>query len=148
MRFPTENTEEFPTEVTEEFPAEDTAFFLSEDGTITDYVTGLMWQKSGSENRMKYEKAEEYIRKLNQEKFAGYTDWHLPTVPEFMSLLEPNEKNGDLYIDPVFDKTQGWCWSSDKTPSSWEWYVNFIYGGVPELLAGNGSCYVRGVRSR
>ncbi|MGE0085881.1 MAG: TIR domain-containing protein [Desulfococcaceae bacterium] len=117
------------------------------DGTVTDAATGLMWQKSGSADGIIYEKVEEYIRKLNQEKFAGYNDWHLPTIPELISLLEPDEKNGDLYIDPVFDKTQIWCWSSDKERCGCGWHADFNYGNVNEALFPNVDYYVRGVRS-
>jgi hypothetical protein len=115
---------------------------------VVDPAIGLMWQKSGSDNYMTYEDAQQYIENLNRQKFADYSDWRLPTIPELMSLLEPTEKNGNLYIDPVFDATQRWCWSTDLVAGSAEsaWRVHFHNGGVHWGYLINGS-YVRGVRS-
>ncbi|MGQ1889468.1 Lcl C-terminal domain-containing protein [Thermophagus sp. OGC60D27] len=52
------------------------------DGTITDNVTGLMWQK-GFEV-MTYAEAVEKVRSFNQ---ANYTDWRIPTIKEAYSLI-------------------------------------------------------------
>ena len=100
------------------------------NGTITDRATGLMWQKSGADNYINYEQAQAYVEKLNRDRFAGYSDWRLPTVEELASLLEPSEMNGDLYIDPIFDKTQKYCWTSDRYGSSGAWFVYFSYGSI------------------
>jgi hypothetical protein len=115
------------------------------NGTITDNSTGLMWQKSGSPDYMNYDNAKAYIEELNSKKFAGYSDWRLPTVDELKSLLTPKEMNGDLYIDPVFDKTQRYCWTSDTRASGGAWGVAFFNGNVIWLNL-NGSNYARAVR--
>ncbi|MDZ7319999.1 MAG: DUF1566 domain-containing protein [candidate division KSB1 bacterium] len=97
---------------------------------VVDHITGLMWQQSGSPNYMNYTEAEKYIRGLNQQRFAGYNDWRLPTLEEAMSLMEP-KKYDDLYIDPVFDRTQIWIWTADTPRAGVAWVVSF----------GNGYCY-------
>jgi len=115
------------------------------DGTITDRATGLMWEKLGSNEHLKYENATAYIDELNRKRFAGYDDWRLPTVDELKSLLTPEKMNGELYVDPLFDKTQTYCWTSDKRTGG-SWIVIFKYGGVychGLLVVG----YVRAVRS-
>ncbi|MDM8551252.1 DUF1566 domain-containing protein [Desulfobacterales bacterium HSG2] len=119
-------------------------FVKSRDGkTVTDRSTGLMWQQSGSDNYMTYEKVQAYVRYLNRNKFAGYSDWRLPTVEELMSLMEREKVNG-LYIDPVFDRKQSWCWSADKRESGGAWVVHFTSGHVYWDAHYN---YVRVVRS-
>ncbi|MCP4105054.1 MAG: DUF1566 domain-containing protein [Desulfobacteraceae bacterium] len=116
------------------------------DGTVTDSVTGLMWEKSGSDNYMNYDNARAYIDDLNRRKFAGHNDWRLPTLEELASLLE-NKRIDDCYIDPVFDCEVFWCWSADKTASGGAWYVDFSSGYVDWLNFGYGH-YARAVRSR
>ncbi len=116
------------------------------DDTITAHTTGLMWQKSGSDKTLTYEKAKAYVEKLNRIKFAGYADWRLPTVDELASLLIPKEMNGDLYINLIFDKTQRYCWTSDPRASGGAWVIHFDGGDVVwnDLVDDD---YVRAVRS-
>jgi len=116
------------------------------DGTITDHATGLMWQKSGSPNWIYLKDVPAYIEKFNSEKFVGYSDWRLPTIDELKSLLTLKEMNGNLYINPLFDKTQRWCWTSDKCASGGAWVVGFVNGDVGwGSLSDDG--YARAVRS-
>ena len=52
------------------------------DGTITDMVTGLMWQKSFEV--MSYQEA---VEKVKTFKLAGYNDWRIPDIKEVYSLI-------------------------------------------------------------
>ncbi len=97
---------------------------------VINHATGLTWQQSGSQKELTYSQAQDYIKQLNRKRFAGYSDWWLPTVAELLSLVEKNKENGDLYISKVFDKRQRWRWSSDKRSSSLAWFVHFLSGGV------------------
>lgn len=63
------------------------------DGTITDNVTGLMWQKSSDLNgdgkidvndKLTYSKA---LAGASNFALAGYDDWRLPTIKELYSLI-------------------------------------------------------------
>jgi ankyrin repeat protein len=105
------------------------------NGTITDRSTGLMWQKSGSSRELYLVKTEDYIKKLTRDGFAGYSDWRIPTTDEIVSLLKQTKQNGKgLHIDPLFDKTQYSCWSSDVGISNIltghynAWFVSFEEG--------------------
>lgn len=117
------------------------------DTVALDYASGLMWQQSGSD-RLNYKKAEEYIKKLNRDKFAGFNDWRLPTLEETMSLMERERLVGLLYINPVFDEKQSWIWTSDiKERASLAWSVSFSRGDCLNFDVGSGY-YVRAIRSR
>jgi len=91
------------------------------DGTITDEATGLMWQKSGSLGTKTWARGQKYVKRLNKDLFAGYSDWRLPTIEELASLVEREEING-IHIDPLFDNKQKICWSSDQGPPALHGY--------------------------
>ena len=110
---------------------------------VVDNATGLMWHQSGTDYEMERglstmtfdnyisRKINEWVEDLNSEGYAGYNDWRLPTVDEAVSLLESSEKNGDLYIDPVFSKKQEYIWMGDMFDGSTiAWVVNFDHGIV------------------
>ncbi len=54
------------------------------DGTVTDLVTGLMWQADPGE-KMTYEQAMGGVSSFN---LAGYNDWRLPSIKELYSLID------------------------------------------------------------
>ncbi len=127
------------------------------DGTITDRATGLMWERSGSEKLIRHDKLKSYVDELNRKQHLGYSDWILPHVDELASLLEPAEKGSikpdpsvGLFIHPLFDRSQSWCWTADKLSSKEAWVVYFYsgcVGGYPVVHGMDGfSCYVRVVR--
>jgi hypothetical protein len=53
------------------------------DGTVTDIVTGLMWQQDPGE-KMTYDAA---VAGAATFDLAGYDDWRLPTIKELYSLI-------------------------------------------------------------
>ena len=68
------------------------------DGTVTDRVTGLMWQKTPDVVKRTQDDAETHARRL---KLAGRDDWRLPTIKELFSLADfrGNMRTGTPYID-------------------------------------------------
>jgi len=139
-------------------------FVDNNDGTVTDKATGLMWQKSGSSSSLENRGAKEYIKRLNRKRFAGHSDWRMPTIEELASLIKKAKIKG-VHIDPVFDNKQSQSWCSDKRTESdgghyGGWIVSFSHGGImPAKLASektirseggkqfNHNNYVRAVRS-
>jgi len=103
---------------------------IDDEKVVVDHATGLMWQQSGSYDYMKRKEVKKWLRGLNRKGYAGYTDWRVPTVEEASSLLEASEKNGNLYIDTVFDKKQRWLWTGDSCSSGGMWRVYFDDGYV------------------
>jgi len=123
-----------------------TVKIINDDTVVFDGASGLMWQKGGSSEEMTYEQAKQWIQVLNQRGYAGYHDWRLATLEETMSLMEPKEKSGSLFIHPVFDSKQWRIWTSDLVlGESRAWVVGFDGGGCGR--GGFASFCVRAVRS-
>jgi hypothetical protein len=124
------------------------------DGTVTDRSTGLMWQKTEAPDYCPWHKAQPYVDQLNAGKFAGYSDWRLPTIEEIASLMSHGKQNDGLYLSHVFTNKM-WFWSCDPgsegagrqwTGSKFAWAINFDYGSVFCLETTNAQ-NVRAVRS-
>lgn len=115
---------------------------------VVDHASGLMWQQSGSTEDITIDDARKYVDDLNKKSFAGFKDWRLPTLEEAISLMESKKSKNNLYIDPIFDATQEWIWTSDPVQgeSRAAWVVAFGIGdcGWDDV---NGYGYVRAVRS-
>ena len=82
------------------------------DGTVTDPNSGLMWKKSDAwldtQKYYTWPGHVEYVEGVNKEKFAGYTDWRIPSKAEAATLfdktLENFDKNGTKFcVDPIFE---------------------------------------------
>ena len=55
------------------------------DGTVTDLVTGLIWQKGLVAEKMTYDEA---VAGADTCNIGGYSDWRLPTIKELYSLID------------------------------------------------------------
>ena len=119
-----------------------------DDKVVMDHASGLMWQRSGSDEGTDYEGAKEYVHQLNQKSFAGHSDWRLPTLEEAMSLMEQTKNRDGLYIDSVFDKEQAWIMTSDLHKGLFgirAWVVDFSSGSCCSISFSSAHC-VRAVR--
>jgi len=85
----------------------------NQDGTITDPNSGLMWKQTDAWLDMHkfytWQDQPSYIEKLNNEKFAGHSDWRIPNKAEASTLVEKGrkerviDKNGTEFpMDPIF----------------------------------------------
>lgn len=71
------------------------------DGTITDNVTGLMWQKVMGE-KMSFEEAFQRAKEL---ELGGHHDWRVPSIKELYSLiLFIGRVHGQRTIEPFIDQ--------------------------------------------
>jgi serine/threonine-protein kinase len=120
-------------------------FVEREGGLIHDRATGLTWERSGSEYPVTWEQAENYIDRMNRNRFGGFRDWRLPTVEELRTLIDPPPQGTALCIPPVFDPAQKWLWSCDRRSHIAAWYVSLDLGFVAAHDF-TGYFYVRGVR--
>lgn len=134
----------------------ETRFTDNSDNTITDTLTGLMWQESyayiETGNYISWYDANEYIVALNAKELGGYADWRLPDRLEMQSLYEisrPFQSRGRtfiLHIDPIFEFSYGSCFWTSKTRLSAALGFEFDTGDMHWYPQGKISGSVRAVR--
>lgn len=61
------------------------AYVVHDDGTVTDDLTGLMWQEAPQHGAYTWAEADSYCTSLT---LATYGDWRLPTFIELVSILD------------------------------------------------------------
>ena len=120
------------------------------NGTVTDNVTGLMWQKADG-GEMTWDSATTYSLNL---ALGGHTDWRLPTAHEAYSLMNLGTINPALNTSAFTASTAEYWWTRDTLAGDKTrvWATNAGGGIGPhpksETISAGGSkrFHVRGVR--
>ena len=97
------------------------------DGTVTDIVTGLMWQQDVPAVTYNWAQAKAYCPTLT---LAGQSDWRLPTRIELVSLIDFG-RSGPAINTTYFPSTPSdWFWSSSPRAdlSLAAFYISFNFG--------------------
>jgi Protein of unknown function (DUF1566) len=148
------------------------------DGTISDLVTGLMWEKKSddgglhdqddiyvwsSENGLQ-ETIWDWLADVNAEGgtgFAGHSDWRIPNVRELASIVDYEQ--ADPAVDPIFATgcAPGCTTATCSCTSSFHYWTSTTQAETPlfawVVVFGTGSVdpdqkisfrYVRAVRGR
>ena len=142
-----------------QFTGNQSSYTDNGDGTVTDNVTGLVWQQSPASTGLSYQEAEAYCESL---ELAEYDDWRIPTTKELFSISDFSQ--GWPYLDTAyFDLAESGSVSKDE--QYWtEYYVGTtVEGGseaafgvnhatghikaYPATVSGQMGNYVRAVRS-
>lgn len=109
------------------------------DGTVTDNVTGLMWQRDLPDDKYTYAESVVYAEAST---LAGYTDWRLPTIKELYSLIlfsgvtGMSESTSVPYLDDgVFDFRFGGAVNASERFIDAQYATSTIYKGT--TMGGN-----------
>ena len=120
-------------------PAEDEAFYGQDaqftgnafsytdngDGTVTDNVTGLVWQQTPDGNPYSWEQAQSYCESLT---LGGQDDWRMPTLKELFSISDFSA--GWPYLDTdYFDLAASDSISKDEQYWADNTYVGYTSEG-------------------
>jgi serine/threonine-protein kinase len=100
------------------------------DGTVAERTTGLVWERYGSRYPLTWERANAHVARLNKKRYAGRTDWRLPTVAELATLFTGRTEPGEFCLEPAFDPQKGRLWSADRKAFTAAWYVDAELGFV------------------
>ena len=122
-------------------------FTDNRDGTVTDNVTGLIWQQEDDNISRPWEEALTYCNGLT---LASHGDWRLPNIKELESITD------DTVYDPAIDATyfpgtNAFVYrssTSNISDVSYAWSVGFTSGNVHYLGVSRKTdgCFVRCVR--
>ncbi len=115
----------------------------NEDGTITDNVTGLMWERDMGE-KITFEEA---FIKADESNLGGHTDWRVPTIKELYSLIQftgqvKGEQAITMFLDtnyfnqPIGDLSMGEREIDAQTWSATE-YVGLTMNGNATVFGVN-----------
>ena len=110
--------------------------------TVTDYRTGLMWQKTDDGQQRNWADAKQYCGDL---VLGGYDDWRLPRIDELETIVDYSRV--DPAIDPLFvcRSLDYWSGSPLGNYTDYAWSVHF-YFGYSSCSCNPSNYYVRCVR--
>jgi hypothetical protein len=121
------------------------------DGTITDRLSGLMWDQNG--NRAGAPRTwDQALSDCNILSLGGYNDWRLPNFNELESLINSGEADSATWLNAqgfsgVVGGSGNLYWSSTTflAHTSTAWHVQMSYGFAMNDVK-TGSHYVLAVR--
>lgn len=95
--------------------------------TVSDRITGLMWQREGLDI-MSYRMLQRETERLNRDNFAGHSDWRIPTLAEAMSLMEPAVNEKQQHMHDCFSSRQPFIFvDATRNPGGY-WFVDYNHG--------------------
>lgn len=113
------------------------------DGTVTDNVTGLMWQQAVSATTYSWADALAYCPTLT---LAGHHDWRLPSRIELVSIVD------DSLTDATTDSANfpatpaGYFWTSSRLAGTLTDAWTVVFNGGTYAVQTSDSSYARCVR--
>jgi hypothetical protein len=119
---------------------------ITSGSTITDNLTGLVWAQAGNlmatrdpsfdtegtagDGLVSWQKALDYVKKLNTESYLGFSDWRLPNMDELASLYDYSKSNPATALSFTGLSTTYWSSSSYAGDTTQAWTVNLQSPGI------------------
>lgn len=124
-------------------------FELVLDGAgVLDKETGLVWEQSPSTSTMPWESSFYHCNQVVEK--GDRKGWHVPTVEQLASLVDPSQANPALPNDHPFSNvmwpTFYWTASAHAYVTNDAWSVGFSTGEVAHNLKTGSSKYVWCIR--
>lgn len=129
-------------------------YLKKDDGTIYDSLSSLTWMTNDSqlnlEKEVSWQEAEDYAKDMNKKKFAGHSDWRMPSLHEALSLYDKDKlnkdvKGSDIHIDSIFPPGACNCtWTTDTRGK--EAQILFYVNGCPYWYGKEDKTISHGVR--
>jgi hypothetical protein len=115
------------------------------NGTITDHLTGLVWQKKPAEEALNWEKSLIYAESL---ALGGFRDWRLPNIKELRSISEESKSNPSVDTNYFTIAGAKKFWASTTLPNqaarAWYWDTQYGITSHADKTAGHLVLAVRG----
>lgn len=110
------------------------SYTVHPDGTVTDDVTGLMWQQAVDALKRAWADASSYCAGLD---LAGHCDWRLPSRIELASLVDVSRIDPSIEADVFPDTPTRTFWASSPlaTIPMAAWAVDFAGGRTVNTTA-------------
>lgn len=73
------------------------------DGTVTDLTADVLWAKRDSRQDLgkwlNWDESNAYMKACNEQSYAGYNDWRLPTKSEVRNLLKHKDAYREVFLN-------------------------------------------------
>jgi hypothetical protein len=115
-------------------------FIEGDSDTVIDAAKRLVWLKQDtwqmSKKWMNQRQTKEFAEGLNRKRFAGFSNWRIPTAEEAKSLFNKKLSNSDnmgqlIHIPDLFEPGCGFlCWTSDVRHNIQGVRISFRKGAI------------------
>ena len=97
--------------------------------TVVDLKTRLRWQRQGLDI-MSHRMLRRTLERLNQEAWAGFGDWRLPSLAEALSLMVPEVNEQGLHLPACLSPQQPFIFVDAVREPGGYWFVDYKQGRV------------------
>ncbi len=104
------------------------------DGTVTDKVTGLMWQQGVSQTLLDVPQGIAFCSTLG---LAGHPGWRLPTFVELMSLMDAGRATAPYINTTYFPTPSDIFWTATAVVGSQRQNLDVNFGDASTNVGSN-----------